>query len=249
MLSRLALPTFILSSLLVALADPVPTGPSPNQTFNEGSTCTISWTADTTGVWKKLDIELMTGDNINMQFLTTVASGIDGTVSPGAFSYPCPNVTPNSAIYFYQFSTIASPNHSWTGRFAIADSTGATVPPANSNQPDGEAIPWGIGMLTDPSTAVPAPSYLSVNSNSTGPTTSTNTTSMISSVTTSTSSTGLSTTNPTLSTPSSSSSSSASTPGTSSSNSNSAGDLAVGVASMHAGAALAVVAATFTFLF
>jgi hypothetical protein len=76
MLSRLALPTFILSSLLVALADPTPTGPSPDQVFNEGSTCTITWTPDPSGVWKNLDIELMTGDNIQMVFLTSMMSFI-----------------------------------------------------------------------------------------------------------------------------------------------------------------------------
>jgi hypothetical protein len=72
MFSRLTLPTFILSSLLLVLADPTPTGPSPGQSFNEGSNCSITWTPDTTGVWKSLDIELMTGDNINMQFLTSM---------------------------------------------------------------------------------------------------------------------------------------------------------------------------------
>lgn len=72
MFSRLALPTFILSSLLLVLADPVPTVPGPGQVFNEGSTCSIAWTPDTTGTWKNLDIELMTGDNINMVFLTSM---------------------------------------------------------------------------------------------------------------------------------------------------------------------------------
>ena len=74
MLSRPAFLTFILSTLLVALADPVPLAPSPGAVFNEGSPCTIQWTPDPTGVWKTLDIELMTGDNINMQFLTSKIS-------------------------------------------------------------------------------------------------------------------------------------------------------------------------------
>jgi hypothetical protein len=76
MFSRLALPTFILSSLFLVLADPTPTGPSPGQSFNEGSNCTVTWTPDTTGVWKSLDIELMTGDNINMVFLTSMIPSI-----------------------------------------------------------------------------------------------------------------------------------------------------------------------------
>ena len=72
MFSRLALPTFIFSSLLLVLADPVPSSPAPGQVFNEGSTCTIGWTPDTTGTWKTLDIELMTGDNSQMVFLTSM---------------------------------------------------------------------------------------------------------------------------------------------------------------------------------
>ena len=49
----------------------------------------------------------------------------------------------------------------WTGRFAIADSTGATTTPPNATQPNGDAKPWGQGALVDPSIATAAPSYLS----------------------------------------------------------------------------------------
>lgn len=70
-------------------------------------------------------------------------------------------VTPNSAIYFYQFSTPAAPtNLTWTTRFTIAAADGSTTPPENQNEPDGQNIPWGTGALVDPSTAVPPPSYL-----------------------------------------------------------------------------------------
>lgn len=111
MLSRLALPIFILSTPLVAFAQVVPTGPSPNQVFNDGTNCEVDWSPDTTGTWKTLNIELMTGDNLNMVHLTSMFSlglskrasfdpfpsppavaSVDGTVSPGTFSYPCPDV-------------------------------------------------------------------------------------------------------------------------------------------------------------
>ncbi|KAI9458409.1 hypothetical protein BJY52DRAFT_429876 [Lactarius psammicola] len=264
MLSRLALPTFILSAVLVALADPTPSEPAPGEIFNEGSTCHVAWTPDASGVWKTLNIELMTGDNINMVHLTTVAT-VDGTVSPGTFDYPCPAVTLQSAVYFYQFTSPAAPNRTWTGRFAIADSTGATVPPPNSVQPNGQPIPWGTGALADPSKAVPAPSYLTGGSNSTGPVSSTPPTAVSSPIIPTTTglstpiTSGFSTTSSTRSTSSRSSSSSGLPPASSSTsnsststNSNSAGGLVVGAVSTRAaqaGVALTVIAATFTFVF
>ena len=57
--------------ILSALADPVPDAPAPGDSFNEGSTCHIGWTADTSGTWKTMNIELMTGDNFNMVQLTS----------------------------------------------------------------------------------------------------------------------------------------------------------------------------------
>ncbi len=81
MLSRLVLPTFILSAVLVALADPTPSEPGPGEIFNEGSTCHIAWTPDASGVWKTLNIELMTGDNLNMVHLTsTISLGLTSIV-------------------------------------------------------------------------------------------------------------------------------------------------------------------------
>ncbi|KAI9440836.1 hypothetical protein H4582DRAFT_1811769 [Lactarius indigo] len=246
------------------MADPTPLGPGPGDIFNEGSTCHITWTPDASGVWKTLNIELMTGDNFNMVHLTTVAT-VDGTASPGTFDYPCPAVTLHSAVYFYQFTSPAAPNRTWTGRFAIVDSTGTTVPPPNSVQPNGQQIPWGTGALADPSKAVSAPSYLTGASNSTGPASSTSGTGVTSPIVPSTTglstsiTTGFSTTSSTLSTSKLSSSSSdspaasssTSSPSTSTNN-NSAGGLVVGAASTRAtqaGVALAVIAATFTFIF
>ncbi|KAJ8496082.1 hypothetical protein ONZ51_g1354 [Trametes cubensis] len=155
-----------------------PTAPGPNDVFNEGANCTFSWTPDPSGVWKQTDVELMTGDNFNMVFLTTVAS-FDGTdASLTSFSYPCPEVEPNSAIYFYQFSSPAALGSlMWTTRFAIADAQGKVTPPPNSTQPNGQAIPWGTGKLADPSKAVPEPSYLVSGGSSSANSTTTTTTS------------------------------------------------------------------------
>ncbi|CDO68841.1 hypothetical protein BN946_scf184805.g50 [Trametes cinnabarina] len=140
----------------------IPTAPGPGDVFREGGACTFSWTPDPSGVWKHTDVELMTGDNLNMVFLTTVVT-FDGTdPSLTTFSYPCPDcymqVEPNSAIYFYQFSSDAAPGAlMWTARFAIADAQGKVTPPPNATQPDGQKIPWGTGALADPAKAVPEP--------------------------------------------------------------------------------------------
>jgi hypothetical protein len=162
MFASLALSATLLATLV--RADVTPLAPAPGNVFNEGSTCHIAWTPDTTGAWKTTSIELMTGNNLDMVHLTTVTT-IDGTTA-STFDYPCPSVTPNSAIYFYQFTSPNSPNALWTGRFAIADAGGKTVPPTQNTQPNGEAIPWGTGALTDPSSATPPPPYRAANGSS-----------------------------------------------------------------------------------
>lgn len=144
-----ALALFILASATAMFvhADPDPTSPGPGDVFIEGQACSINWNPDTTGVWKTMIIQLKTGDNFDMVNLTTVGT-VDGTdPTKASFSYPCPQVTPHSPIYFYQFSSPASTNSVWTGRFTITDSSTDIVPPAQSTQPDGEAIPWGTGQL------------------------------------------------------------------------------------------------------
>jgi hypothetical protein len=159
MFALLALSATLFTTLV--RADVTPLAPAPGDVFNEGSTCHIAWTPDKTGTWKTTSIELMTGNNLNMVHLTTVTT-VDGTTA-STFDYPCPSVTPNSAIYFYQFTSPNSPDVLWTGRFAIADASGNTVPPAQNTQPNGDAIPWGTGALTDPSTATPPPPYRATN--------------------------------------------------------------------------------------
>jgi len=161
--------TILVASLpiLSAFAIPSPNAPTPGTVFKTGGDCTIGWGADPTGKWTTMNIELMAGPNLNMEHLTTVAT-VDGTdATKTTFTYTCPGVTPNSAIFFYQFSSPAEPsNLTWTGRFAIGDSDGNTTPPLNATQPTtNDPIPWGNAQLLDPSSAKPAPSYLGGGSN------------------------------------------------------------------------------------
>jgi len=139
-------------------AQPSPLTPVPVQ---EGGNCVITWTPDSTGKWNETNIELMTGDNLNMIHLTTVTT-VDTTSSAAAtFSWICPDVTLYAAVYFYQFSHATEPsNLIWTTRWAIASATDEIVGAPNATQPDGSAVGWGIGYLKDPSTAKPAPSYI-----------------------------------------------------------------------------------------
>ncbi|CAO1633600.1 unnamed protein product [Parajaminaea phylloscopi] len=126
----------------------IPTAPGPGDSFREGSTCTTSWTPDASGTWKSFNIELMTGSNLAMVKLGTVASGLDGTDSSvTSYSFPCPHVAPHSAIYFYQYTLADGSSPTWTTRWTIADQDGSTVKPANSTQPDGQSIAWGTGKL------------------------------------------------------------------------------------------------------
>ncbi|KAK7022882.1 hypothetical protein VNI00_016869 [Paramarasmius palmivorus] len=154
---------FLASCLAVGVHAIVgPTEPTPGNTYNEGSKCNIQWQGDKDGKWKDMSIQLMTGDNLNMVHLTTVATGLDGN-KDGKFDYNCPKVSPNSEIYFYQFSAPGAPGKlTWTGRFTIADSKGNSVPPENTDKDgNGKTFMWGTGKLDDASSAKPPPSYLS----------------------------------------------------------------------------------------
>ncbi|OCB86331.1 hypothetical protein A7U60_g6645 [Sanghuangporus baumii] len=140
---------------LAVLAQVEPLDPAPGNVYNTGTDCEVVWATDPTGQWTTMNIELMTGSNSQMVHLTTVAT-VDGTKDT-RYSFTCPSVTVNSAIYFYQFSTPAAPgNLTWTGRFAIADASGKTVDPPEEQ----DGIAFGTGALSDPSTASPAPTYL-----------------------------------------------------------------------------------------
>ncbi|KAG9018348.1 hypothetical protein FRB93_000051 [Tulasnella sp. JGI-2019a] len=160
--------TLLLASALLLSAvqgQPTPLTP-PNGQVGE---CDILWTPDTTGKWTQTNIELMTGSNQAMMHITTVAT-VDTTANAASnFTYPCPNVIPTANIYWYQFSHAAEPaNLIWTTRFAITGANGQITAPANPLQPDGQAPPWGIGNLVDPSLAKPAPSYVQGETSATG---------------------------------------------------------------------------------
>src|ERR1700722_10388121 len=71
MFTLLALSALLGSSLV--RADVTPLTPSPGAVYNEGSTCNIAWTPDTTGAWNTTNIELMTGNNLNMIHLTSTS--------------------------------------------------------------------------------------------------------------------------------------------------------------------------------
>lgn len=131
-----------------------PTGPGPNDKYAIGSPCLITFNADTSGseTWKNLTIDLMTGANTNMVFLTNVATNIDGTdQSSSPITWTCPEVDPASQIYFYQFTHGNEEDPTWTTRFLITDADGNSVDPENDRQPGAKAsdpnIPWGTGKI------------------------------------------------------------------------------------------------------
>ncbi|POV95719.1 hypothetical protein PSTT_16093 [Puccinia striiformis] len=150
-----------------------PTGPGPNEIFREGKPCLISWTHDTTGTWTSFSVDLMSGSNLDMKVVTNAFKGMDGTKGNTTFSWPCPAVTPNSAIYFYQFNDAAGRQPSWTTRFTIASlperllhlrilrkhlhqtiyngihmkHLSDPTPMSDDSQKNGRPIPWGVGEL------------------------------------------------------------------------------------------------------
>ncbi|KAJ7933739.1 hypothetical protein B0H13DRAFT_1700567, partial [Mycena leptocephala] len=136
MVASIVFITVLASSVLVSQADLLASEPGPGEAFNEGSTCRIGWVGDDSGstTWKTMTIELMTGSNLAMVSLLSthpsVATGLDGTTA-GTFTYTCPEVTPNSPIYFYQFS--AGINTSWSARFTIAAEDGSSTPATESD--------------------------------------------------------------------------------------------------------------------
>jgi len=158
----------MLSAAVVALAlaatgvhaAVTPTAPSPGQTFNEGSTCTMQWDVDTTGTWTDMRIDLMTGSNLAMVLVENVATDLDGTTL-STYSWPCPEVTPNSAIYFYQFSNGDNTTALfWTTRFGVCSASGVCVAPQHSTQVDSTgatiAVPWGTGEVVGAAASQPA---------------------------------------------------------------------------------------------
>ncbi|KAF7309555.1 hypothetical protein MIND_00326400 [Mycena indigotica] len=156
-----------------ALAIVTPNAPGPGDKFAQGSTCHISWAGDSDSgsstAWSNMAIELMTGSNEAMIHITTVATGQDGTKT-GVFDYTCPEVTPNAAIYFYQFTAPGTSNFTWTTRFTITGADGSTVEATETEKgADGQPVLWGKGALVDPSKAVAAPTFNTTNTGNSNP--------------------------------------------------------------------------------
>ena len=61
----------IVATLGAVRADINPIEPSDLSVYNVGSNCHIAWNKDTSGQWKTMYIELMTGDNYDMVHLTS----------------------------------------------------------------------------------------------------------------------------------------------------------------------------------
>jgi hypothetical protein len=95
------------SSKAVAAAQATSTVVSPlgsaSDVFLEGGACKASWipASGSNTTWQNMTIDLMTGSNLQMVKLATVAADIDGTdPKVTSYLYACPNVSPNAAIYF-----------------------------------------------------------------------------------------------------------------------------------------------------
>jgi len=167
MFSKILLASIAAQALFV-LADPTPSVPGPGDSYNEGTDCQIEWAADDSKTWTAMTISLMTGDNWNMVHLEDVITGVDASTVT-THTYPCPQVTPNSAIYFYQFTNPGVNGTYWTTRFTIADASGSSTPPSETIQPSGDKIPWGTGALVGSggnSSSVSVPSSSSSSSSS-----------------------------------------------------------------------------------
>ncbi|KAG1752737.1 uncharacterized protein EDB91DRAFT_533092 [Suillus paluster] len=160
----LLLNLFLLPSRAYATLEPE--SPGPGDVFRSGSSCVIEWNTNLTQPWDDVAIDLMSGSNLNMSKVTTVVGHLDGTdptLTP--FNWICPDVMPNSAIYFYQFTNKKDLTGSkWTSRFTIASESGATTLPENSKQPGGDPIPWGNGRLASSNSTVPSNASISPSS-------------------------------------------------------------------------------------
>ncbi|CAO0797971.1 unnamed protein product [Mucor circinelloides] len=142
--------TFLASSvaLIVAFANVEaavsPTYPSPGTIQIEGQSYDITWTFDGKDPKTTYTIDFMTGSNDVQTKLQTVATKVPA--SQLKYSFVAPQVSPNSAIYFFMF-TGSDGVSAWTTRFGIAGADGKLVAETEKTQPNGDAIPWGTGKL------------------------------------------------------------------------------------------------------
>lgn len=147
MFSHLLTSAALLISLPAALGQVSPTSPDSSTVVNVGDDIKALWTADSTGQWKDVEIQLMTGGNFDMIPLGVLGQGIDGT-STTSFSAPAPDVSPYSKIYFLQFTNGGDMTTAmWSTRFTIAGADGSTEQPTNTSNWNGEDVQWGTGSL------------------------------------------------------------------------------------------------------
>ncbi|CAO3679411.1 unnamed protein product [Rhizopus stolonifer] len=142
---------FTIAALLTAIAEAAisPSYPQPGTIQVQGQSYDITWSFDGKNPSQTYQIDFMTGNNDDQKVLKTVAKG----VSASLLKYPfiAPEVSPNSAIYFFMF-TGSEGDQAWTTRFGITPdaNTKLTTEP-QTTQPNGDKIPWGIGKLVSSS--------------------------------------------------------------------------------------------------
>ncbi|ODN73589.1 hypothetical protein L202_08090 [Cryptococcus amylolentus CBS 6039] len=137
--------TFTALSLAALAANAIiaPTSPDSSTSVKVGEDIEALWTVDSVDDWSNVEIQLMTGSNLAMVALATVATGIDGT-SASSYTFTAPDVSPYSKIYFLQFTNGGDmSNVTWTTRFTIAGSDGSTTDPTNTT----DSVEWGTGTL------------------------------------------------------------------------------------------------------
>ena len=61
----------LIASAAFVHAEVVPTAPGPGDIFKEGGQCTFTWDVDASGVWKTMNVQLMTGSNTGMVHITS----------------------------------------------------------------------------------------------------------------------------------------------------------------------------------
>ncbi|KAI5124902.1 hypothetical protein M0805_007330 [Coniferiporia weirii] len=143
MLVRSTLLVSILCGLQPVFAQLKLTIPRLNETFVAGSVCNIAWVPDSSGNWRSMTIDLLSGPNNNMSFVQNVVSGLDGTT--GIHTWTCPEVDPCSTTYIYQFTNgDETTTRAWTAHFTIIPFLNTTESPKNTRQPNGDLAPWGI---------------------------------------------------------------------------------------------------------
>ncbi|KAK4683685.1 hypothetical protein P7C73_g6547, partial [Tremellales sp. Uapishka_1] len=226
--------------MLPALAAITPTSPDASTVVKVGDSIDALWTADTTGTWTDVEIQLMTGDNYQMVALETLASGLDGT-STTTFSAVAPDVSPYSKIYFLQFTEGGNVSTAtWTTRFTIAGADGSTTDPTNSTVYPSSTTPvqWGTGVLVSNSTsdASASSSSSAVASSSTSASTSTSSASSMTSTAVVDAASSSSSTAPASSASASTSSSASAVAASSSSVKSSAGRIEIGLGMVILGA-------------